>query len=161
MFQCCGVCSFQLHLEPRWVKGSGTDPRLSPSRHHPSAVEINVKLHPFPTRQPSPFPLPTTLHISLAFQTSINVISSCGCLHYDDQTPSTPTSSPSSTALSFSFAFYLSAFLLANSAWILLSIFSIKKPHNWISYICLFLLFFSLPLPKTIAIRDARQEGEF
>lgn len=35
--------------------------------------------------------------------------------------------------------FYHSAPLLDNPAWILPSVFTVKKPHNWISYICLFL----------------------
>lgn len=171
MFHCWEACSFQPHLQPRWVRGSSTDPRPSRSRHHPSAVSINVKLHPSPTGPPSPTPPSPTLHISLAFQSSINVISSCACLHYDTPPPST-TTSPSSpspfapTALSFSFLFHLCSISLPLSRAILresFPLFSLLRNHTigLATSVCFWVVFFPFTLPKTTAIRDARREGEF
>lgn len=71
--------------------GEEFTPPAKPSRscHDPSAVGINVKLYQSPTHPPSQsFPL--------AFQSSINVISSCTCLHYDYFSPPPPLPVPPS-----------------------------------------------------------------
>lgn len=167
MFRGWGACSFQPHLQPRWVYGSGTDPKPSQSPHHPSAVGVNVKLHPFPTRQSSPSPPPTTLHISRFSKFHkchfIMRLSSLWRPPHSLHPFNLPLRSHCSQFFfPLSSLFYLSAPLPGNPVSILPSVFAVKKPHNWISYICLFWFFFSPPpLTKTAAIRDARREGEF
>lgn len=119
---------------------------------HPSAVGINVKLHPSPTGPPSPTPpSPHPPHLARfsKFHKCHFIMRLSSLWH--------PPPSPHHHHLLFAFPlrshrsqfffplsslFYLSAPLPGNPAWILPSVFAVKKPHNWISYICLFLCFF-------------------